>query len=331
MGIRHPAYHLRTNKAVDRLLLTEILLHLGMDKAENSYYSLAGPFLEDLRVMEHYLPHIKLYSIEKDQQTYLRQSYHVFNSKINLIKSTVNEFLTRIYTPGVLDVIWLDYTNLKYSNLEEFEHALKIVPPGSIVRITLRAHPQANLDFLSGILSPDELVALETKLDEEFQKEFETVLPVDYHGSFLGMADYATLVQSMVKMVASRALDTSGSNVDFLPIQSTRYMDSVQMVSVTGIVYPRDKRISTLHRLAGVRFPAFQWEKPNFLNIPELSVKERLKLEKLLPINESQNAGDILNTELCYLIDENEAQSKEQLSHYADYYRDYPNFIKVYL
>ena len=51
--MRHPPYHLRTNKAVDRLLLVELLRVLEANGGPFSYYSLGGPFLEDLRVMDH--------------------------------------------------------------------------------------------------------------------------------------------------------------------------------------------------------------------------------------------------------------------------------------
>ena len=101
--VRHPAYHLRTNKAVDRLLLVDVLREIGADRTF-TYYSLAGPFLEDLRVMDHFFPDMRLVSFEQDTDTYLRQSFHQFNSRITLHHRALGDFLTHNYEPGVQDV-----------------------------------------------------------------------------------------------------------------------------------------------------------------------------------------------------------------------------------
>jgi hypothetical protein len=58
-------------------------------------------------------------------------------------------------------------------------------------------------------------------------------------------------------------------------------------------------------------------------------MKERLKLENLLPIPNGQNAGEILFQALAYLIDWSEDRSKLALKQYADYHREYPNFVRI--
>jgi hypothetical protein len=101
------------------------------------------------------------------------------------------------------------------------------------------------------------------------------------------------------------------------------------MLSVTGVVYPRTEKTKTKKMFESVRFADFDWNEPYPIDIPSLSVKERLFLERFLPIAPEKDAGEELFKALGYMIDNSEKRSKQQLSHYADYHREYPNFICI--
>lgn len=329
--MKHPPYQLRTNKAVDRLLLANILHELGGKCKNYRYYSLAGPFLEDLRVMDHFLPDMKLASIENDLQTYKRQDFHKFTSVIALIKKDLKDFIITDYQPeeNTIDVFWLDYTNLEYDRFQEFQLVLKRVPPGSVVRITLRAQRELDVDYLEDYLPSDILEALKRGIEKRFAEEFDKILPPDAPGAFAAPKEFANMVQHMLRYTASEALDTSGNPVDFLPVQSTRYNDNTQMLSVTGVVCLRDQIESVKEELASITYANFDWREPALINIPALSMKERLWLEKHLPVETGKDAGEELYALLGYMIDSSERTSKQQLAHYADYCRFYPNFVRV--
>jgi hypothetical protein len=127
----------------------------------------------------------------------------------------------------------------------------------------------------------------------------------------------------MIRQAASEALDVGGSRVDFIPIESSRYKDGVQMISLTGIVYDRHEKQKMLDSLASKGYKEFDWnEPPRNINVPALSMKELLALESLLPVLDSENAGDVLNSVLTYM-------DKKQLAHYAKYHREYPQFIRI--
>lgn len=332
--MKHPPYHLRTNKAVDRLLLVDILRKLRQpDYKEITYYSLAGPFLEDLRVMDHFFPEMKLVSLESNEQTFKRQSFNRFSSRLDLRHKTLADFLIHDYRPSNCDVFWLDYTDLKYERFDEFQSVLNRVLPGSVVRITLRAEPEVDVVALKDRLSTEELNRLLGKLERTFKDEFARVLP---HGeslvstAFIKPPEFARMVQLMIRRAASTALDKAGSKVDFLSLQSTRYNDNTQMVSVTGIICLRsDSEIR--ERLQSIRFANFDWHEPDRIDIPALSVKERLHLERYLPVLDGQDAGETLFEALQYMIENGAKRSKQQLSHYADCHRDYPNFVRISL
>ena len=65
--MKQPPYHLRPNKAVDRLALVEAIKRLGRmgDLSEYTYYGLGGPYLEDFRLLYELCPEIKMVSIEE--------------------------------------------------------------------------------------------------------------------------------------------------------------------------------------------------------------------------------------------------------------------------
>jgi hypothetical protein len=327
--MRHPPYHLRTNKAVDRLLLVSLLRELGKTCKEFTYYSLAGPFLEDLRVMDHYFPDMRLVSLESNEQTVRRQKFHRFNSRIDIRNITLKKFLLTDYVPGEKDVFWLDYTDLRYMSFLEFQTVLTAVPSGSVVRITLRAEPELDIEVLRDRV-PDELVSqIQEQMEKAFEDEFQRVLPHPPAGVFASPQDFARMVQLMVRRAASIALDTGGSDRDFLPVQSTYYSDNTNMVSVTGVVCERNGIEETKLQLRSVRFADFEWQAPKLINIPALSVKEQLFLEHLLPVSSDQDAGELLHKALDYKIDNREKASRHQLAHYAECYRDYPNFVRI--
>ncbi len=331
--MKHPPYHLRTNKAVDRLFLVNILRAFGAGKdfSNFTYYSLAGPFLEDLRVMDHFIPEMKLVSLESNSQTWERQKFNQFCSRLELKNCTLSDFFTHDYSASPYDVFWLDFTDLKFERFNEFQRVLRSVLPNSVVRITLRAEPEVNIDSLEDRLPEKEYFGLRKELEQSFENEFDLVLSpqIDLSNAFEKTTVFASLVQEMIKTAASQALDNPGSEVDFLPVQCTRYNDNTQMVSVTGIVCTRADIQAIRIKLEAIPFTNFGWEECHKINVPALTVKERLHLEKHLPIPTGQNAGDILFEALGYMIDNGAKRSKLQLTHYAECHREYPKFVQI--
>lgn len=330
--MKHPPYHLRTNKAVDRLLLVEVIRNLCSQSQllNNTYYTFGGPFLQDLRVMDHFFPTMSLVSIESNKQTYKRQQFNQFCSRIDLHNITFANFLTR-YEPSPNDIFWLDYTDLKFERFDEFQRLLRKVLPTTIIRITLRAVPEIEIGLLRSRLSETEIDRLLNVWQKGFEEEFDAIIPddIDLREAFDKRAKFANLVKGMVNIAASKALDFPGSKTDFIPVQVTRYEDHTQMVSVTGVVCRRGDEQNIRDRLQAIRFANFDWGSCDKIDIPDLTVKERLHLEAFLPTRSDEDAGEILHEALGYAIDNGERRSKGKLTQYATCHRDYPNFIRA--
>ena len=336
--MKHPPYHLRTNKAVDRLLLVDLLRELRPNFERCTYYSLGGPFLEDLRVMNHFFPAMRLVSFEKSEHTLRRQEFHRFDRLTELRLLPINDFVNRDYDPesdsnyqpGDIDVFWLDYTGLEYSYFGLFETLLTKVPTGSVVRITLRAEPEINYRSLKDRLPEPILSSVREQVERQFEETYGPVLPSSAAGALATGRNYARMVQSMVQRAAAIALDDSGSDRNFLPVQSARYDDNTQMLSVTGIVVAKGEEGEMRQRLDRVRLKDFDWNEPAEIDIPALSAKERLILEPHLPVDEGEaDPGGVLCRILNYNIHDTLPNSRRQLAQYAAYYREYPNFVRA--
>ena len=69
------------------------------------------------------------------------------------------------------------------------------------------------------------------------------------------------------------------------------------------------------------------WEDPRRIDVPILSTKERLHLEKCLPTK--TKTGRSLSRALGYRIDNTESQHLEKLKQYEKFYQYYPYFARI--
>src|SRR3989304_2371501 len=91
---KHPAYHLRPNKAIDRSIFIELLNVLERYESlkGHTYIGFGGQFLEDFRLLAREFPQMRMFSIEKDEEVFKRQSFHKCTSKITPHKCTFEQF-----------------------------------------------------------------------------------------------------------------------------------------------------------------------------------------------------------------------------------------------
>lgn len=338
--MNHPPYHLRINKAVDRLLLVNVMRAVLHEPKKCTYYTMGGPFLEDLRLVDAAFPQMGLKSIESDKDTVARQMFHKFRSDIELIPTTTKKFI-KDYDPDAeteeVVVFWLDYTDFSVSDLTDFGDLVKKLPLGSIARITLRAEPDPILNNLRNFMSSEDIERTRKLKIQKFQDKYSAFLSSGDENNCVTQVAFARTVQLMVRRAAALALDTPGSTRGFLPVHSVRYNDNTQMLSVTGVIYEKERNnhpaLTHLNKeffigkLCDVVGADFVWSEPDHINIPALTLKERMKLEEFFPLTDS-NPGKFLSTKLGYVI-RSEEEDPDQLLQYAKYHREYPNFIRA--
>ena len=308
--MKHPPYHLRMNKAIDRLLLVDILdiLKIHCKLSSYTYYGLGGPFLEDCKLIHHRCPDIKIVSIENDHETYKRQKFHCFTKNLELKYGEFSDFLLNFSSNGK-EIFWLDYTDRKLSRFDEFKNILGKVSDNSVVRISIRAErDRENL--------------------EKFKQQYPKICPASIQDKdFKDGESLVKLLQDMFKIAAQQALPASGESV-FQLLNSSYYKDPIRMLSVTGMVCNK-KKVSEIQRwFKDWEFANLTWENPHKIDVPFLSIKEKLYLEKYLPT--SQKTGRSLARVLKYKIDsDTNYEYIEKLKQYEVFYKYYPYFARV--
>jgi hypothetical protein len=313
--VSQPAYHMRPNKAVDRLTLIDAI-RLAVKPTElidYTYYSMGGPTLDDFRLIYEFYPEIKMVSIEEDPEVYKRQRFHLpcrFH-RLKLERSSLKSFLAQYDAKDQKSIFWLDYTNIELGHFDDFMGLLGKVGTNSIVKITLSCDPR---DYRK----PEQA--------EAFRRKFETLLPNTSDPPPSRVDKLALLLQEMVRIASQKAL-SSAMPLMFLPVCSFYYKDGAGMFTLTGIVCQRVEEKNFRKIFKNWRFANLDWNAPRQIDVPSLTTKERLLLQRYLPCG--GKAGKVLRRALGYLIDEDKEQSEIQLQQYADFHRYFPYFMKA--
>jgi len=307
--MRHPPYHLRANKAIDRFLLVELISLLGkhVELSNYTYFGFGGPFLEDCRLIHDRCPDIKIVSIEKNTETFKRQQFHQFSKNLELRHEDLTSFIANFSGTGG-EVFWLDYTNLRYAHFDEFMSILERVSEKSIVKITIPAEHK-DLDW------------------DGFQRDYHQVLPASCNETSISRPlPFMKILLEMLQIASQQALSATGEYV-FQILDSSHYNDQSQMLSVTGIVRNKSQTSEIREWFKNRRFLNPSWESSRRIDVPVLSVKERMLLEKHLPTK--TKTGRYISRVLGYRIDDTSEANIEKLKQYEGFYQYYPYFARI--
>ena len=324
----HPAYHLRPNKAIDRFMLIDVLRNIPLEKRKKyEYIGLGGPFLEDFKIMHHYYPEISLTSIEENEDTFKRQKFNKSFRAINLVKSDIASYFSEHDEFGHPFVVWFDGTDFRQRTIEK-EFASEVV--------------QALNEYLKGTQLSDEeqerlALAIRNISDkvviskDEMWLTMQTILdylPEGYENMLEDQISRAKLYHQILRKAISSVYPNTGDNIFYL-LSSNYYSDGTTMISVTGMLVRR-KDLSKVRKMFKSYQPqGDQLVTPTKIDVPVLSIKERMELDALLPMR--KNVGSRLYKALGYKIDSSRARTEAQLTFYNVFHKYYPFFSKIQL
>lgn len=102
------------------------------------------------------------------------------------------------------------------------------------------------------------------------------------------------------------------------------------MLSVTGAVVAESTEKEFMRKFEGTSFARARWtEDPIQIDMPILTPKERLHLNKIIPVK--KNPGRRLRRRLGFSIDPCERTSDNEMEMYNRFHRYYPMFARVAL
>ena len=187
---------------------------------------------------------------------------------------------------------------------------------GSMIKITLRSEPN---DFWV----PDEVELNEH--GKEFNDTFNDLTPNEDDSPPDNLEDLALLLQKMALKAAQKTLSPVANGGKFVPVSSFYYSDGVGMFTLTGVVCKENEESKLKKAFDGWEFANTEWGAPTQIIVPDLSIKERLTLQPLLP---AEKSGATLRKKLGHLIDSDDEKTEKALEQYATFHRYTPYFLK---
>lgn len=315
-------YHLRLNKAVEREIFIGLLsvLYPHLQLADYQYIGMGGPFLEDYRAIHARLGLRKMVCIESDENTHKRQLFNRPFGGIEFINSSVEEYLRTTDLLNDPMLIWLDYTDPsnRREQMETFTRLVCNVGPRSILKLTLNANA-ANLGNSSGLIG-NELYQYRLL---EVKNQLDSILAPDAKATEINYRDFGQLLLRSLKYSLDNELE--GTGVSFLGISSYSYSDGQPMITVTGVSVDEEDIESFLDETKVNQWPFYSrdWTVPEKIDLPVLSTKERIELQRAMNSTEPPQLNYLLPTGRMWKT------SEEMLSAFERFYRVTPAFAKV--
>lgn len=317
-GHKHPHYHLRVNKAIDRLLFVDLIkaFNLFFNVREYKYIGFGGPYLEDFKLLSYTFPEMEMISIEADEETYKRQKFHKCSQKLQLMPETFKQFLdeTEVFDKHSI-IAWIDYTDNKIERFREIETFSKKTKANSLIRFTLNAKP----------LNMKAPIWVNKRRRRDIEQICSEYLPDRKVDQELFKNDtFSKIICELVEKAIIKGLDID-SRV-FEPLHCVRYSDGTQMVSVTGVIC-EEKDSDRIAEGIKEECSYINDKVVDIIDIPSLTLKERFHIEACLP--NTKKDGAAIAAKLGYMIGNDEEDNLRKCEQYEKYYPYYPYFNKI--
>ena len=322
------AYHLRPNKAAERALFLDLLSRIGRNSfniSEYQYVGFGGPFMEDFKALHVSTRISKMICVERDPVVQARQKFNSPLQCIDFVLADSSTFLDD-FRPNSPTIAWLDFTSpgeLK-QQLDDTCMLVEKMAHGDIFKVTLNASVSALRGEDAGIKQHELALLRKTVFEDRVGPDRpQTVNEEDFKA-----AKYPTLLLQALHNAANRGARNSELVVQ--PLTAFSYSDGTSMLTATGVIldpnstnlekFPEDSRLKYWP------FSMLDWKSPLTIDLPVLSIRERMELEKLQPDGGVAGAktvlGDVINAQ---------GISPQEVSSFSKFYRVYPEFVRASL
>lgn len=329
-------YNLRQNKAVERAVFIDLLQRVSRSThlhiQDYTYVGFAGPFSEDFKLAHSALGITRLISIEDDAHVYRRQKWNSPIACIDYRHVTARNFIDAFEPEGPV-IAWLDFTTASDVGIQLDQAVMLIskLAPYDVFKITLNANERT----LEPSPRPEEDHQFIAAMITELRRRLANHLPagVQLTDEDLDRTGYPKLLLLAIESAVKAGLEGKPGHY-FQPLASFVYADSEQqMLTHTGIILPDStdrKLFLDQTRIARWNLATTNWSSPRTnpirISIPEMSVRERLHIDKRLPTKAPSELTKSLGIRLAK---GSEDKTRKALASYKMFYRHYPFFSRV--
>lgn len=323
-GVSIP-YHLRANKAIDRYAFLELLSKIDRYSSifQYKYIGFGGHSLEDFKYIHSRFGLENMLSIEECADVYNRQKFNQPHNCIDCLLQSSSQFIDEFQRTQET-IIWLDYMKAKElrKQIEEFQATISKLELLDIIKITVNAHPASYVpchDMNTGEMQDARINHLKKMLGEIFPS-------ADVKGDMMTEKKFPEALCLVLKYAANKAMSEQ-TDIYFQPLTAFSYADGQQMLTVTGIILERNEKQGFLDQtnIDKWELSNIDWKPPRRINVPDLTIKERLHIDSRLPNSEAKTIQD----ELGFLFDYKKSVSLEMLETYVLFYRQSPYFSRI--
>lgn len=317
-----PFYHLRPNKYVDRFLFVNCLNRIGsvIDLKSHRYIGFGSYLFDDFKQVHDVLNISNMISLEADPVIFRRACYNAPYKCITIINQTSTDYISGGDWDGGKSIVWLDYNAPKEiaQQFSDIAALTNIVDCHDIIRVTLNA----NVSSLGN--SEEKDIPISEYRFNKLKERIGEYVPTDITANDITTAKYPyVILRCLRKMLEGLFVETPYDKRFILPLFSTIYKDGQTMVTFTGIILNDHEQETPIKRnFQDLKYVNFEWNKPSVISIPELTAKEKIDMNKLLP---SKNAKKQLLKKYDFVFDDVE----KEIDSYISYYKYYPSFQSV--
>ncbi|BBZ05988.1 hypothetical protein MDOR_01570 [Mycolicibacterium doricum] len=302
-------YSLRPAKAIERKMMIDLLRRLDRSAALSHYryVGFGSPYFSDFALMHRALGIGDMVSIEHANDHEARFRFNAPFATIDLQFGEASEVLPEL-TWAQRSIVWLDYDGrLDDVKLEDIDYLARNLPTGSVMIVSVNAHPSADLD----------------KRLEKAKEDLGNAVPRTASNESLGAWGTATMyrevISEQVKVSLSErnAGQSAAAQIHYQQLFNFHYSDGARMLTVGGVFY--DAGQEGLY--AGCAFNDFDFyrsgDQPYTITVPKLTLKEMRHLDAQLPAAGGYEGLD----EIGIPIDDADT--------YAKLYRYFPKFVDI--
>lgn len=286
---------------------------------------------DDFKILHNQLGISKMISLESDSAIYKRAYFNKPYKCITVQNKKSSAFIDD-FSPKRHFIFWLDYTKPSEIGGQFSEFCTLVgtkMRSRDIVRITLNANP-ATLDSINDEEEETE-EQIHKKRIEKLSVRIQNYMPADTNEKNMSVEQYPVFLLSCLERAAKQALTLSDyQKKELFPLFSTVYADGPhQMVTLTAVVLDCDDDKNKIKECLTQYsdYVKFEWNKPCLIRIPDLTIKEIIHINSLLPTNDSIKKIK----EKFYFAFKSGHGLDNEIKSYVDYYKYYPNFHHVNL
>jgi hypothetical protein len=292
--------------------------------------------LEDHKLVHRLLGISRLLSFDRKDFVVARQ---LFNRPVDackciqlgsdgLVADVESVLLSEDINDAAGYIVWLDYEAPKdtLKQINEFKKLVGQFKPNDIVRVTV------NASFGHWAGDPRDGERMLTKEERGIKAHTALVaalgefMPGDLAAEKLDEEGVAKVLSQAYGIAANQAVPPS-SGWTLEPLSVTRYKDGQQMLSMTSIVTPLEQREALRSKMGLDNWPfaSAAWSNVRLLAVPDLTVRERLYLERNVSTPRAQ-----INEEVGFDFDV-ATEMRGFMENFRRYYRVYPALSPVEL